>query len=63
MHRYISLGEIRLGLRLIAKQPILSITIILALATGICAATIGFTFREEMVNSRLPYAAGDRFAR
>ena len=63
MNRFISMREIRLGLRLIAKQPILSITIVLALATGICAATIGFTFREELVNSTLPYAAGDRFAR
>ena len=63
MNRFISLGEIRLGLRLIVKQPILSITIILALATGVCLTTIGFTFREEIVNGRLPYQAGDRFAR
>ena len=63
MNRVISLGEIRLGLRLIVKQPILSITIILALATGVCLTTIGFTFREEIVNGRLPYQAGDRFAR
>src|SRR5215212_7123519 len=63
MNRIISWGELRLALRLIAKQPILSITVIVALATGICIATIGFTFREEMVNSTLPYAAGDRFAR
>jgi len=63
MNRIISWGEVRLALRLIAKQPILSITVIVALATGICIATIGFTFREEMVNSTLPYAAGDRFAR
>ena len=57
------MGEVRLGLRLIVKQPILSLTIILALATGICFATMGFTFRDEMVNSTLPYQAGDRFAR
>ena len=30
MNRVVSLGEERLGLRLIAKQPILSITIILS---------------------------------
>ena len=53
----------RLGLRLIVKQPVLSLTIILALATGICFATMGFTFRDELVNSKLPYQAGDRFAR
>ena len=55
--------ELRLGLRLIARQPILSATIVLALATGICAATIGFTFRDVLLNSTLPYAAGDRFVR
>src|SRR5688572_26930535 len=63
MNRIISWGEVRLGLRLIVKQPILSATIILALATGICFATMGYTFREELVNGTLPYAAGDRFAR
>ena len=63
MNRIISLGELRLGLRLIVKQPILSITIILALATGVCLTTIGFTFREELINGQLPYQAGDRFAR
>jgi hypothetical protein len=56
MNRLISMGEVRLALRLIVRQPILSITIILALATGICVATMGFTFREELVNRTLPYA-------
>jgi len=63
MNRLISIGEVRLALRLIVKQPILSGTIILALATGICLATMGFTFRDELVNSTLPYQAGERFAR
>ena len=63
MNRVVSAGEIRLALRLILKQPILSATIILALATGICLATMGFTFRDELVNSTLPYQAGDRIAR
>ena len=63
MNRLISIGEVRLSLRLIAKQPILSATIILALATGICLAMIGFTFRDVLLNHTLPYAAGDRFAR
>ena len=59
----ISMGEVRLALRLIVKQPILSITIILALATGICLATMGFTLRDEIINGSLPYQAGDRMAR
>ena len=63
MTRHFSIGEVRLGLRLIAKQPILSATIILALATGICVATMGFTLRDELVNSRLPFAGGERFTR
>jgi len=63
MGRLISLGEVRLALRLIVKQPILSGTVILALATGICLATMGFTVRDEVVNSTLPYQAGDRFIR
>ena len=63
MNRIISWGEVRLGLRLIVKQPVLSGTIILALATGICLATMGFTFREALVNGELPFVNGERFAR
>ena len=63
MNRLLSMVEVRLGVRLIAKQPILSATIIMALATGICLAMIGFTFRDLLLNYTLPYAAGDRFAR
>jgi len=63
MNRIISWGEVRLGLRLTVKQPILSGTIILALATGIGLATMGFTFRDALVNSTLPFANGERFAR
>src|SRR5688500_2952652 len=63
MNLPISMGEVRLALRLIVKQPILSLTIILALATGICLATMGFTLRDEIINGSLPYQAGDRIAR
>jgi putative ABC transport system permease protein len=61
--RWITLSEVRLALRLIAKQPILSVTIVLALATGIGLATIGFTLREAILNGQLPFANGDRFVR
>lgn len=61
--RWITLSEIRLALRLIARQPILSITIVLALATGIGLATIGFTLREALLHGQLPFANGDRFVR
>lgn len=63
MSRWITLAEIRLGLRLIAKQPILSITVVLALATGIGLATVGFTLREAILHGQLPFANGDRFVR
>jgi len=63
MGRWITPSEVRLGLRLIAKQPILSLTIVLALATGIGLATIGFTLREAMLHGELPFANGDRFVR
>jgi len=63
MNRIISWGEVRLGLRLIAKQPILSITVILALATGICFATMGYTVRDEVLNGRLPFDPSGRFVR
>ena len=63
MRRWITATEIRLALRLIAKQPVLSLTIVLALATGVCLATIGFTLREAVLFSSLPFANGDRFVR
>src|SRR4029450_3506350 len=63
MSRWITATEIRLALRLIAKQPVLSSTIVLALATGVGLATIGFTLREAVLNSSLPFANGDRFVR
>ena len=63
MNRILSWGEVRLGLRLMVKQPVLSATIILALATGICLATMGFTLREALVNGELPFVNGERFAR
>ena len=63
MNRLISWARCRLGLRLIAKQPILSATIILALATGIGLATMGFTLRDAIVHGTLPYEGGERFAR
>ncbi len=63
MSRVISWGEVRLGLRLIVKQPVLSLTIVLALATGMGLATMGFTFRDALMNSSLPYRAGDRIGR
>ena len=63
MSRWITASEIRLALRLIARQPVLSTTIVLALATGVCLATMGFTLRDAVLYSPLPFANGDRFVR
>jgi len=49
--------------RLIAKQPVLSITIVVALATGVGLATVGFTLRDAVLHGSLPFANGDRFVR
>ncbi|HEX6164053.1 MAG TPA: ABC transporter permease, partial [Vicinamibacterales bacterium] len=63
MQRWITASEIRLALRLIARQPVLSLTIVLALATGVGLAVTGFTLREAVLFSPLPFANGDRFVR
>ena len=63
MTGWVTPSEFRLALRLIAKQPVLSITIVVALATGIGVATVGFTLRDAVLNSSLPFANGDRFVR
>ena len=54
-------SDIVLALRLIRKQPVLTLTAVLALATGIALATMGFTFLEAGLRARLPFAGGDRF--
>ena len=56
MSRWTTASEIRLAPRLIVKQPVLSMTIVRALATGIGLATIGFTLREAVLHGSLPFA-------
>ncbi|MEM7349519.1 MAG: ABC transporter permease [Acidobacteriota bacterium] len=60
---WISWTEVKLGLRLIRKQPILAATTILALAMGIAVATTAFTFVDVLHHGELPFAGGDRFVR
>jgi putative ABC transport system permease protein len=50
-----------LALRLIRKQPIHTLTAILALATGIGLATTGFTFLEAGLTAELPFRGGGEF--
>lgn len=56
-------AEVRLALRLARKQPVLNLTIILALAVGIGLAGGAFTLANTFLFSRLPLPAGGRFAR
>lgn len=59
--RWISSTELRLSTRILRKQPIATITTMLALTVGIGMATTGFTLLDSVVYSRLPFPNGDRF--
>jgi putative ABC transport system permease protein len=61
--RWMTLSDLRLGLRLIRKQPVLSATSVFALAAAIAVACMGYTFIEQMVSATLPFPHGDRFVR
>lgn len=56
-----SLSELRLSFRLLRKQPVVTVTTLLALTAGIGLATTGFTLIDSVLYSRLPFANGDRF--
>lgn len=55
--------DLRSGVRLLARQPIVSVTAVIALALGIALSAAGFTAARELVWSRLPYPAADRMVR
>ena len=61
MSRLFSTSDIILGLRLIRKEPLLTFSVVLALATGIGMATTGFTLLEAVLWARLPFAGGEQF--
>ena len=61
MKAWISLSELRLGLRFLRKQPVVTLTTVLTLAVGIGIATTGFTLLDSVLYSKLPYPNGDRF--
>ena len=56
-----TLSEIRLALRLLRKQPVVTLTSVLALAVGMGMATTGFTLLDAVLFGRLPFQGGDRF--
>src|SRR5262245_13748927 len=53
--------ELRLALRLLRKQPVVTLTTLFALAIGIGMATTGFTLLDSVLHSKLPFPNGDRF--
>src|SRR5215216_648133 len=59
--RGLSLPELRLSIRVLRKEPIVTLTTILALAVGIGMATTAFTLLDAVLFSRLPFPNGDRF--
>jgi len=59
----VTLADLRLGVRLMVRQPLTAVTTIVALTVGIGLATVGFATMEAMLFSRLPFEGGDRFVR
>jgi len=57
------LADVRLGFRILVRQPFTALTTIIALAVGIGLATVGFATMEALMYSRLPFEGGDRFVR
>lgn len=55
--------DLRLGFRLLVRQPLLAITAIVALTVGIGLANVGFAATEALLFSQLPFSNGDRFVR
>jgi putative ABC transport system permease protein len=56
-----SVTELRLSIRALRKQPVVTFTTVLALAVGIGMATAGFTLLDSVLYSKLPFPNGDRF--
>ncbi len=59
----ISWLEIKLGLRLLRKQPWMALTCVAALGLGIGIATTGFAFLDAMVFAELPVPRAEAFLR
>jgi predicted permease len=53
--------ELRLAVRTLRKQPVVTIATILALAAGMGMAATGFTLLDAVLYSKLPYPVADRF--
>lgn len=54
-------SDIRQGLRLMRREPVVTATATVALALGIGLLTVGVTAVEALLFARLPFENGDRF--
>ncbi|HVS13239.1 MAG TPA: ABC transporter permease [Thermoanaerobaculia bacterium] len=58
-----TLGDLRIGLRLLARQPLMTLTSTLALTVGFCLAIVGFVLLDGAFYSRLPFDDAGRWVR
>lgn len=63
MTEWTNWADTRHAIRLLRKQPMVAITLILALAIGIGMATTGYTFLDSVLFGELPFPNGDRFVK
>lgn len=56
-----SAGDVAQGLRLMRRQPVVTITATVALTLGIGLLTVGVATVETLLFSQLPFAGGERF--
>lgn len=59
--RWVSGPELRLALRLIRKQPVMTLTSVLALGVGIGIVAGGFSVFQQGLYGHLPFPNGDRW--
>lgn len=59
--RWISTVELRLALRLVVRQPVMTLTAVVALGVGIGLAGGGVSFWRQALHGELPFEDGDRW--
>lgn len=59
----LSAADLTQSLRRLRKRPLLTVTVIFALAVGIALATLGFALFEAVTLAELPFDDGERYVR
>jgi len=60
-NRWISAVEVRLALRLMRKQPVMTLTSVVALGLGIAIVAGAFSLFQQVLYGELPFSDGDRW--